>query len=75
MALGNVSGPAVSAGETPRASAGRSLTSHHRSGGATTKGNAPSTKKSTRQSEQDRIHPDNGAVMIEEIAMFIIQTP
>src|SRR5689334_25305401 len=64
-----------SAAETQGACAGRSATSPHHSGAAMTNGNAPSTKKNVRQSDQDRIHPDSGAVMIEEMAMFIIHTP
>ena len=32
-------------------------------------------KNSVRQSPQVRIQPDSGAVMIEEMAMFIIQNP
>jgi len=32
-------------------------------------------KNRSRQSPQVRIQPDNGAVMIEAMAMFIIQNP
>ena len=32
-------------------------------------------KNRPRQSENERIQPDSGAVMIEEIGMFIIQIP
>ena len=60
---------------TQEACDGRSATSHHHSGAAITNGKAPSTKNSVRQSPQVRIQPDSGAVMIEEIAMFIIQNP
>ena len=60
---------------THEACDGRSATSHHHSGAAITNGNTPSTKNRVRQSPQVRIQPDSGAVMIEAIAMFIIQNP
>ena len=57
------------------ASRGVSATKIHHSGAAIRNGNAPSMMNSQRQSEKLRIQPDNGAVMIDEIAMFIIQKP
>ena len=36
-------------------------------------GKRPSMMNSQRQSEKERIQPDSGAVMMEAMAMFIIQ--
>jgi len=38
-----------------------------------TNGKMPSMMNSQRQSEKDRIHPERGAVMMDAMAMFIIQ--
>ncbi len=64
-----------SSAPTQAACAGRSATSHHHSGAAIRNGKAPSMKNRSRQSPQVRIQPDSGAVMIEAMAMFIIQNP
>ncbi|HET9970445.1 MAG TPA: hypothetical protein VFQ68_19580 [Streptosporangiaceae bacterium] len=60
---------------TQEACDGRSATSHHHSGAAIRNGKMPSMKNRVRQSLQVRIQPDSGAVMIEAMAMFIIQNP
>src|ERR1700741_2390248 len=60
---------------TQEACDGRSATSNHHSGAAITNGKTPSMKNRSRQVPQVRIQPDSGAVMMEEMAMFIIQNP
>src|ERR1700755_3164446 len=60
---------------TQEACDGRSATSPHQIGRANPNGKAPSMKNRVRQSPQVRIQPDSGALMIEEMAMFIIQNP
>jgi len=60
---------------THEACDGRSATRSHHSGAAITNGKTPSTKNSVRRVPQVRIQPDSGAVMIEAMAMFIIQYP
>src|SRR6478736_724137 len=48
------------------------IRAHHR-GAAMTNGKMPSMMNSHRQSEKERIQPERGAVMIDAMAMFIIQ--